>query len=141
MESGEKFLRNIGLPQSQASSDEKILTLLADIRIGSRVKLSVNRLRTQHLPKHATCSYVRVTIGGCLAGNAFACRWKYEDKTVCWVTQLVVHSHFRERGLAVGLLNQLRQNDDAVYGIMSSHPAACLAAAKAFRSEGHIMLL
>ena len=50
---------------------------------------------------------------------------------MCWVTQLVVHKDYRERGPATGLLSQLRQDDDA-YGVMSSHPAACLAAAKAF---------
>ena len=33
------------------------------------------------------------------------------------------------------LLNQLRHDDDDIYGIMSSHPAACLAAAKAFGSK------
>ena len=72
---------------------------------------------------------------GSLAGNAFACRWAYDNKIVCWVTQLVVHQDYRERGLATGLLNQLRQYDDDIYGIMSSHPAACLAAAKAFGSK------
>ena len=70
-----------------------------------------------------------------LAGNVFACRWSYDNKTVCWVTQLVVHQDYRERGLATGLLNQLRQYDDDSYGVMSSHPAACLAAAKAFGSK------
>ena len=70
-----------------------------------------------------------------LAGNAFACRWVYNNKTICWVTQLVVHQDYRERGLAKGLLNQLRDYDDDIYGIMSSHPAACLAAAKAFGSK------
>jgi hypothetical protein len=99
------------------------------------VKLSKKRLQAQYLPGNALCYYVRVTVEGRLAGNAFACRWSYQDKTVCWITQLVVHSDFRERGLAVGLLNQLRQDDDAIYGLMSSHPAACLAAAKAFGSK------
>lgn len=99
------------------------------------MKLSKNRLRAQYLPSNALCSYVRVTVDDRLAGNAFACRWSWQDKTVCWVTQLVVHSDFRERGLAAGLLNQLRQDGDAVYGLMSSHPAACLAAAKAFGSK------
>ena len=99
------------------------------------MKLSKNRLRAQYLPGNALCSYVRVTIEDRLAGNAFACRWSYQDKTVCWVTQLVVHSDFRMRGLAASLLNQLRQDDDAIYGLMSSHPAACLAAAKAFGSK------
>ncbi|MCJ1464461.1 hypothetical protein MMC07_003074 [Pseudocyphellaria aurata] len=102
---------------------------------GSPVKLSKNRLRVQCLPEHATCSYVRVTVDDCLAGNAFACRWSYNNTNVCWVTQLVVHRDFRGRGLATGLLNQLRQDDDAIYGLVSSHPAACLAAAKAFGSS------
>ena len=105
------------------------------------MKLSKKRLRAQYLPGNASCSYVRVTVDDRLAGNAFACRWSYQDKTVCWVTQLVVHSDFRERGLATGLLNHLMQDDDAIYGIMSSHPAACLAAAKAFGSKRNATLL
>ena len=51
---------------------------------------------------------------------------------MCWVTQLVVDRNYRERGLAKALLNQLKHEDINIYGIMSSHPAACLAAAKAF---------
>jgi len=35
----------------------------------------------------------------------------------------------------MGLLNQLRHDDDDIYSLMSSHPAACLAAAKAFGSK------
>ena len=108
---------------------------ITKVRVGSRVKLSKNRLRAQYLPDDTLCSYVRVTVDDRLAGNAFACRWRYKDAIVCWITQLVVHSDFRERGLAAGLLNHLRQDDDIIYGLMSSHPAACLAAAKAFGSE------
>jgi hypothetical protein len=111
------------------------LNFVTDVRLGSPVKLSKSRLRAQYLPDHATSSYVRVTVEDRLAGNAFACRWSYKNTNVCWVTQLVVHSDFRERGLAAGLLNQLRQDDDGIYGLMSSHPAACLAAAKAFGSK------
>ena len=59
---------------------------------------------------------------------------------MCWVTQLVVHSDYRERGLATRLLNQLRQDNDTIYGLMSSHPAASLAAAKAFGSKRHTTL-
>lgn len=54
---------------------------------------------------------------------------------MCWVTQLVVDRRFRERGLASNLLNQLKEEGDNVYGLASSHPAACLAAAKAFGRE------
>lgn len=78
---------------------------------------------------------MRVTVDGHLAGNAFACRWAYNNKNVCGVTQLVVHQDYRERRLAMGLLNQLRHNDDDIYGLMSSHPAACVAAVKAFGSK------
>ena len=70
-----------------------------------------------------------------LVGNAFACRWTYNDKTVCWITQLVVHADYRERGLAAGLLSNIRHADDDIYCIMSSHPAACMAAAKVFGSK------
>lgn len=83
---------------------------------------------------------MRVTVNGHLAGNAFSCRWNWNDKTICWVTQLVVHRDYRERGLAVGMLNQLGQDKADFYGIMSSHPAACLAAAKAFSSKGYLKL-
>jgi hypothetical protein len=96
------------------------------------VRLSADRLRSQYLPDNSTCFYVKVTVDGQLAGNAFACRWTASDKIVCWVTQLVVDRNYRERGLAKCLLNQLKQIDVDIYGLMSSHPAACLAAAKAF---------
>lgn len=76
-----------------------------------------------------------MTVGGRLAGNAFACRWQVDGRTICWITQLVVHRDYRERGLAAGLLNEIRLDKDDVYGVMSSHPAACLAAAKAFGSK------
>lgn len=112
---------------------------------GSHIRLSKEKLRAEYLPDdgdgRSTCSsYVRVVVNGTLAGNAFACRWKYNNnnnnqKTICWVTQLVIHHDYRKRGLATGLLNHLRNSDDDIYGIMSSHPAACLAAAKAFGSE------
>ena len=54
---------------------------------------------------------------------------------MCWVTNLVVHRDFRERGLATGLLNELRQESDDEYGIMSCHPAAIIATAKAFAGK------
>lgn len=97
------------------------------------MRLSKDKLRKDYLPDDIS-SYVRVLVDGKLAGNAFACRWSVNGRTVCWVTQLVVHSDFRERGLAVGLLNEIRMEGDDVFGVMSSHPAACLAAAKAFGS-------
>ncbi|KAL1991183.1 hypothetical protein VTN49DRAFT_5687 [Thermomyces lanuginosus] len=103
---------------------------------GQRIKISGRRLREQHLPEYATTFYVRVTVGDCYAGHAFACHWKYNDddeKTICWVTQLVVHRNYREKGLASGLLNALRATADAdLYGIISSNPVSCFTAASVF---------
>lgn len=133
--SGERIRQTPTPSQSLASWADLLGPQTLIQEIGSSVKLSKSRLRAQCLPANASCSYVRVTVEDRLAGNAFACRWSYEDKTVCWVTQLVVHSDFREHGLAHSLLCQLRQDDDAIYGLMSSHPAACLASAKALGSK------
>ncbi|KAK9241986.1 hypothetical protein V1506DRAFT_509881 [Lipomyces tetrasporus] len=128
------FNENYGIWGNEAAK------LGAFAKPGSRVRLSKDRLRCQYLPEGAACSYVRVTVDGHLAGNAFACRWISNGRTVCWITQLVVHLDFRERGLACGLLNQLREDDDDIYGLMSSHPAACMAAAKVFGSKVHVAL-
>ncbi|OAA68081.1 Acyl-CoA N-acyltransferase [Niveomyces insectorum RCEF 264] len=98
---------------------------------GRRVRMSASRLREQCLPVGAQCSYVSVTVDGVLAGNAFGCRWMYNGQQVCWVTQLVVHRDYRERRLATRLLEKLRKNEDEIFGIMSSHPAACMALSNA----------
>lgn len=115
-----------------------LLSPISNASSGRPVRLSTRRLREQYLPDAAQSIYTRVTVDGVLAGNAFACRWEHGGKAVCWVTQLVVSKDYRERGLATGLLRVLRaDNCHDIYGIMSSHPAACLAAAKAFSSMYH----
>ncbi|OIW24954.1 hypothetical protein CONLIGDRAFT_622386 [Coniochaeta ligniaria NRRL 30616] len=101
-------------------------------RPGKPVKLNGHRLRAQWMPESATTFYTRVTVDGQLAGNAFSCRWACDGKKICWITQLVVSRDYRERGLAGTLLTTLRREDDDIYGIISSHPAACLAATKSF---------
>ncbi|WEW60615.1 hypothetical protein PRK78_006102 [Emydomyces testavorans] len=45
---------------------------------------------------------------------------------------LLIHRDYRERGLATGLLVELKEQDDEILGVMTSHPATCLAAARAF---------
>ncbi|KFG78567.1 hypothetical protein MANI_002995 [Metarhizium anisopliae] len=101
-------------------------------REGKRVRLSGQRLREKLLPESAQTSITRVAVNGNLAGHAFVCRWACAGKKICWITQLVIGKHHREQGLATCLLTSLRKDEDDVFGIMSSHPAACLTAAKAF---------
>ncbi|KAJ5392276.1 hypothetical protein N7509_007766, partial [Penicillium cosmopolitanum] len=99
------------------------------------VKLNARRLREQYLPSSTDQSesfYVRVTVDGKIAGHVFACRWMWGNLIICWITQLVVDKDHRQEGLATSLLRALGKNSDDIYGIMSSHPAACLAAAKAY---------
>ncbi|MCJ1422368.1 hypothetical protein MMC29_000248 [Sticta canariensis] len=100
-------------------------------KAGAPVRLSREKLRNEYLLSGIS-SYARVFVDGNLAGNALACRWSVDGKTVCWITQLVVHRSYRERGLARGLLDQINRDGSDIYGVMSSHPAACLAAARAF---------
>ncbi|SPO00483.1 uncharacterized protein DNG_03232 [Cephalotrichum gorgonifer] len=75
-------------------------------REGKRVKLGKQRLVEQYLPGERS-TYTSVLVNGKLAGQAFASRWEYDGKT-------------------------LREDEDEIFGIMSSHPAACLAAANAY---------
>lgn len=93
--------------------------------------MNADRLRAQCLPEGARTTYVMATVDGVLAGNAFACRWEYAGYQVCWITQLVIHSEYRERRLATTLLSNLIDSNDDAFGIISSHPAACKALAKA----------
>ena len=113
----------------------KSFSTLTNIQTGHRVKLSKERMRAQNLPAGAVCKYAKVIIEDRLAGNAFACRWTCDGRNICWITQLVVHRDYRKRGIAATLLRQIRNPSDDVYGIMSSHPAACLAATKAYGSK------
>jgi hypothetical protein len=105
--------------------------------LGARVKLNTRRLHLQCLPEGANTAYTRVIVNGTLAGHALFCRWKHpgDGRNVCWVTQLVVHKECRGRGLAGMLLRALREVDDDIIGIMSSHPLALIAAARSVGSE------
>ncbi|EXA53662.1 hypothetical protein FOVG_01397 [Fusarium oxysporum f. sp. pisi HDV247] len=99
---------------------------------GRRVKLNAKRLREQYLPENGQCWYVKATFNGKLIGNLFTSRWTWEGKKVCWVTQLVVCEEHRGKGIATMLLRYAMAGSDDVYGIMSSHPYACIAAAATF---------
>ncbi|EKD15576.1 uncharacterized protein L3040_009096 [Drepanopeziza brunnea f. sp. 'multigermtubi'] len=85
--------------------------------------------------------YVRAIVDGKLAGNAFAFRWTTGEKNVLWITQLLVDRSYRERGIARRLLDHLVEVDIDIYGLMSSHPAACVAAARIFATSIGTILL
>jgi len=100
---------------------------------GRRVRMSPDRLRQQVLPANANNFHARATCGGELAGHVFATRWNYEGREICWITQLCIDPKYRRHRLATGLLLKLREGkNDRGFGILSSHPAAILAALRAF---------
>ncbi|KPM42303.1 hypothetical protein AK830_g4273 [Neonectria ditissima] len=99
---------------------------------GMPMRLTANRLRSQYLLEGGECSYTRVTVDGELAGDVFTCRWTCDGRRVCWVTQLVVHKDYRGQGIGSTLLRLSKSDSDDVYGIMSSHPHACVAAAASY---------
>ncbi|KAJ7098228.1 hypothetical protein C8R44DRAFT_947757 [Mycena epipterygia] len=109
---------------------------------GARVKMSPAKLRAECLsdPEHtqlALCSINEFWFFLMeLVGHAFATSWSYEDGVVCWITQLVVSTAHRRKGIATMLLRLLR-NCGAydVFGLASSHPAACIALSKLGRSH------
>ncbi len=105
------------------------------------------------LPKYERCVPAHTTLALCtlndgsLVGHVFATQWSYGDGIsrmanilletrflprplglVSWITQLVVHSNHRRRGIATMLLPMLRNGSgSSAFGLVSSHPAACIA--------------
>lgn len=103
------------------------------------MKASKSRLLAQYLPDERS-TYTRAIVDGRLAGQAFTCRWTHAEKTVCWITQLVVHRDYRRRGLATSLLREVAKDGDDMFGIMSSNPVACLAFANAYISARSLIV-
>ncbi|KAF2495638.1 hypothetical protein BU16DRAFT_572867 [Lophium mytilinum] len=100
---------------------------------GRRVRMSAAKLRAECLPTGARTTYVRAKIGDELIGNVLACRWQYQGRSICWITQLVVSSTYRKRGVATRMLTELQEGEPKrAFGILSSHPAAILATLRAF---------
>ncbi|OAG06282.1 uncharacterized protein CC84DRAFT_1164585 [Paraphaeosphaeria sporulosa] len=100
---------------------------------GHRVKMSAERLRQQSLAPGTRSVLVRAVSGDKLAGYAFATRWDYQGRQVCWITQLCIDPELRSQKLATKILLALRDGEkDRGFGILSSHPHAILAALRAF---------
>jgi hypothetical protein len=102
--------------------------------------MSPKKLKGQILSEHGHANnvYIRLTINGNLAGNVFGTRWIYQGHPVLWITQLCVHTSYRNRGIAKQLLGTLYQGEHCV-GILSSHPFAICAALRIFGSGVEIV--
>lgn len=99
---------------------------------GSRINMTASRVRAQCLPDSSDAVYATAVVDNILVGNVFACRWRHNGRNVLWITQLVVSSDFRRKGVATRIMESLVQDEDEIFGILSSHPAALKALSRAF---------
>lgn len=83
-------------------------------------------------PKMSICSYARVTIENRTGRERICLSVEREDETVCWCSNFLSTATSGSVDLQPSCCINLRRGNDAIYGLMSSHPAASLAAAKAF---------
>lgn len=101
--------------------------------IGSRVKMSAKKLKSQIFPAGASNTLVRAKIDNDLVGHVFGTTWEYDGHNIVWITQLCVVASQRRKGISKLLIEQLR-NGERVMGILSSHPYAIMAF---LRVSGH----
>lgn len=107
-------------------------SLQAPSKQGEHIKLSRNRLR-EWLCGDSAVYYA--TGQGQVVGYAIAIRKLIKKYgVISWVTQLVVHKDFRNRGIAKRLLFSIwGLSDDFAWGILSANPYAIRALEKATR--------
>ncbi|GFR41416.1 hypothetical protein Agub_g2099 [Astrephomene gubernaculifera] len=97
---------------------------------GSRVRLSPERLRQQSLYDPERCSLVTAHLGDELIGHAFVTEFEYGSfGSVSWITQLVVRTDQRSRGIGSRLCRIACSPSPKPFacGLVSSHPHAVRA--------------
>jgi GNAT superfamily N-acetyltransferase len=119
---------------------------LTEVDLGSRVKMSLGKLREQVLPPFKSPNCKHIYVRGLLpstpsayhppfsVGHVFATRFLHNNRPVLWITQLVVHSAHRNQGIAKALLEALREENAQMVGVLSSNPYAIAAVLRAFGS-------
>jgi hypothetical protein len=94
-------------------------------RPGKNVSMNVKAIRENCLFDLNSCGVVIAELNNQLIGHAFY--HKFLDPVIgkiCWITQLVVNSNVRNRGIAKNLINILFDPDSNVCGMVTSHPYA-----------------
>jgi len=94
--------------------------------------MSLRTLKTLILPSNGQHTYIRILCNNNLIGNVFGKRWVHNDRQVLWITQLCVSLEHRNQGIAKWLLEEMREEGDVGFGILSSQPFAVMAFLRAF---------
>ena len=100
---------------------------------GRRVRLTPSRLLSYLQGEEAWAALAYLEND--LIGYAFAIRLEYNSLgTISWITQLVVHTDYRNQGIATRLLTSIWGfSDHFSWGIVSANPYAIRALEKATR--------
>lgn len=98
---------------------------------GDRVRLSPARLKVQCL-FNESCTLTTATDNGKLLGHVFSTKFQYHGDVVSWITQLVVHSDYRNKGIASTLCRMAWNiQTEFACGLVTSHPHAVRALERA----------
>lgn len=111
-------------------------------RVGKNVSMSPKQIRQNCLFDVSLCGVVLAYLDKKLVGHAFYCKYNIASGDspkgnneiigkICWITQLVVDSQIRNRGIAKNLINILFDPDSKVCGMVTSHPYAVRSLEKA----------
>jgi len=99
-------------------------------KYGTNIKLSVGRLK-EWLQKKNTGIYL-ARYNSKIVGYAIALRKKDKNKTITWITQLVVHTDYRNKKIASDLLQDIwGVSKDYAWGLVSANPYAVRALERA----------
>ena len=101
---------------------------------GRRVRMSPTQFRKQQTSLPGS-QVVLALLDGELVGHAFAVYFDMDGQRVAWLTQLVVHSDHRRKGIATTLYCKTWDPDCSIWGLVTSHPAAVRALEKATRRK------
>eukprot|EP00026_Physarum_polycephalum_P015177 Phypoly_transcript_15801.p1 GENE.Phypoly_transcript_15801~~Phypoly_transcript_15801.p1 ORF type:complete len:228 (+),score=21.34 Phypoly_transcript_15801:116-799(+) len=96
--------------------------------VGKRVRMNAERLKQQYLWNSEQCHLVTASSpNGDIYGHVFFVKFPFLDGIASWITQLVVHSAHRSKGIATQLCSLVWQRDNVAWGLITSHPYAVRA--------------
>jgi len=123
-ECAELFSNHYGTWSSEAGEQMK----------GKSIKLSAQRLRQQHLGSNiGLIAYARCAVDNSLVGHALASQIEKNNKTILWITQLVVHKNHRRKNVATSLIRRLCEQipNHHAWGLCTANPFTIRALEKA----------
>jgi GNAT superfamily N-acetyltransferase len=88
-----------------------------------RVRITDKRLLQEHFTTGGKIAIARDSHTNELIGQACAVQSQTDSVgTITWVTQVVVHTDYRQRGIATTLLKSLWKDDHYAFGLCTSNP-------------------